>query len=86
MQEADELVDKTGHALLPPEVGAHHVEVADEGVLKRSRKFRPEDVGHEQLHDAEAHGEEGHVVPRPEEGEVVLGAALQRCRDQRQVA
>jgi len=86
MQETDELVHQSEHAFLPREVGGEHLEVAEQRVLQRSGVFRLKDVGHEELHDAETHREEGHVVAGPEEGELVLGAALKRCGDQRQIA
>jgi hypothetical protein len=54
--------------------------------LQRRRVLRPEDVGHEQLHDPEADGEERHVVAGAEEGKVVLGPALQRRGNQGEVA
>ncbi len=65
MQETDEFVDKAGHAFLASEVSAHHVEVTEKRVLQRSGVLLSEDVGHEKLHDAETHGEECHVIPRP---------------------
>ena len=45
----------------------------------------PEDVGSEELHQAQHLDVEGHVVPRAEEGELVVGAAVERGRNQRQV-
>ena len=86
MKKADKFVDETIHAFFSREVGLEHVEVREKRLLKRSRVLRFEDVRHEQLHDAQAHGEESHVIAGTEERKIVLGPTLQRSRYERKVA
>ena len=83
MQKTDKLVHQAKHALLPWEVGRQHVKVTKERFLERGGVLRPENVGREQLHDAQAYGEERHMIPWSEKWKVELSPTFQRRRNQR---